>query len=87
VEEAVQIAERNSKLLTNTIWFCEPQLGNRGLYGDVRRDPEIDMMAVYWVLNLADGTNSLLEIAERSKVPFAQISSAAEILLRRGMLK
>jgi aminopeptidase-like protein len=37
------------------------------------------------VLNLSDGDNSLLDIAERSAIPFATIFAAAE-RLRQGEL-
>ena len=47
-------------------------------------DAEIN--ARLWVLNLSDGDHSLLDIAERSKLPFAQISEAAELLCTAGLL-
>jgi aminopeptidase-like protein len=61
---------------------CEPQLGKRGLYdaigGDVDRQSK--QLAMLWVLNLSDGSNSLLDIAERSGVPFSAIESVATVL-------
>ena len=35
-----------------------------------------------WVLNFADGPHSLLDIAERSKLPFEIILGAARLLRR-----
>jgi aminopeptidase-like protein len=68
---------------------CEPQLGRRGLYsqtgGDTGSVP--DQMAVLWVLNLSDGENSLLDIAERSGIPFNKIHHASEALLKTDLLK
>src|SRR5579864_2896587 len=46
----------------------EPQLGRRGLYGSVggQRFTGRDQIALLWVMNLADGSHSLLDIAERA---------------------
>ena len=60
----------------------EPQLGKRGLYSS----PGARELALLWVLNLSDGDNSLLDIAERSGVEFADIREAADVLLRAGLL-
>lgn len=43
-------------------------------------------MAYLWILNLADGNNSLVDIAERSKMPFVDIASAADRLLEAGLV-
>ena len=43
-------------------------------------------MAMLWVLNLADGSNGLLDIADRSGLAFATIADAAENLERAGLL-
>jgi aminopeptidase-like protein len=69
--------------------MCEPQLGRRGLYGNVggageSREREIAML---WVLNLSDGTHSLLDIAVRAQLPFEVISGAAERLRAAGLLE
>jgi aminopeptidase-like protein len=66
---------------------CEPQLGRRNLYRCTGGDTigaEID--ARLWVLNLSDGNYSLLDIAERSGIPFPMISDAAELLSQNGLL-
>jgi aminopeptidase-like protein len=68
---------------------CEPRLGDRGLYGAIggetnKKDWE---MAMLWVLNLSDGNSSLLDIAERSGLPFALIRSATDALVRQKLLK
>ena len=66
---------------------CEPQLGKRGLYsafgGTNIKQLE---MAMLWVLNLSDGNFSLLDIAERSGLPFHVINEAADMLLRHDLL-
>jgi aminopeptidase-like protein len=72
---------------TNLNPKCEPQLGRRGLYramgGTSNSDREEAML---WVLNLSDGTHSLLDIAERSHVAFARLREAADLLAAKGLL-
>jgi aminopeptidase-like protein len=66
----------------------EPQLGRRGLYrstGGYQDVPE-RQLALLWVLNQSDGMHSLLDIAERSRLPFRVISDAAADLERAGLL-
>ena len=47
---------------------------------------ESEINARLWVLNLSDGEHSLLDIAERSGLPFSVISDAAEVLREGGLL-
>jgi aminopeptidase-like protein len=67
---------------------CEPQLGRRGLYSSLGgdRDGPAKSMAFLWILNLADGGHSLLDIAERADVRFDTIARAAERLAEHGLL-
>jgi aminopeptidase-like protein len=67
---------------------CEPQLGKRGLYGPVGGSSHAvgSQMAMLWVLNLSDGTRSLLDVAERSRLPFAEVRAAAGALASAGLL-
>jgi aminopeptidase-like protein len=67
--------------------FCEPQLGRRNLYQSVGgAAPGMEVSARLWVLNLSDGEHSLLDIAERSGLPFSVISDAAEVLSQNKLL-
>jgi len=67
--------------------FCEPQLGRRNLYRSAGGDViGAEINARLWVLNLSDGENSLLDIAERSGLPFASIHDAAELLVQNDLL-
>ena len=43
-------------------------------------------MAMLWVLNQADGTQTLLDIAERAGLPFRAIRAAAAALTEAGLL-
>jgi aminopeptidase-like protein len=65
----------------------EPQLGRRGLYGSIGGGSNApDTMALLWVLNLADGWHSLLDIAERSGLAFRAVAAAARRLSEAGLL-
>ena len=44
-------------------------------------------MEILWVLNLSDGTHSLLDIAERSGIAFPLISKAAGALIDKELLE
>ena len=67
---------------------CEPQLGKRGLYQAIGSDKDVarKQMAMLWALNLADGTHSVLDIAERAGIPFEIMSDTCETLERSGLL-
>jgi len=78
----------NNRCYRNLSPFCEPQLGRRGLYHSTGGDSIAnEINARLWVLNLSDGTNSLLDIAERSRLPFSTILEAADLLRENGLLE
>jgi len=67
--------------------YCEPQLGRRNLYRTTGGDSiGTEIHARLWVLNLSDGNNSLLDIAERSGLSFHAIRDAAELMEQNGLL-
>ena len=78
----------NDAVYRNTMPKCEPQLGRRGLYGAIGGDKDAASanMAMLWILNLSDGTHSLLDIAERANLPFAVIRKAAQRLQSSDLL-
>jgi len=86
--EVVDVLE-NNKIYINTNPKCEPQLGKRGLYGSLggEQDKKMSEMAVLWVLNLSDGTRTLLDIANSSDLDFTVIKDAASVLLKGKLLK
>jgi aminopeptidase-like protein len=68
--------------------YGEPQLGRRGLYRSTGGGGmELETNASLWVLNLSDGEHSLLDIAERSGLPFSMIDQAAQMLCRNHLLE
>jgi len=84
----IDVLEHNGVYL-NTNPRGEPQLGKRGLYRGIGVDGDrrADEMALLWVLNLSDGTHTLLDIAERARIPFARVLRAVELLQRAGLLR
>ena len=87
LRDIVSVLE-NDAVYTRTHPFCEPQLGKRGLYSAVGgRTVQDDLeVAFLWTLNLADGAHGLLDIAERSGLPFDRIRQAAGLLCEHGLL-
>jgi aminopeptidase-like protein len=84
----LDILESNNRYL-NQNPKCEPQLGQRGLYrtmGGNVESKEVEL-ALLWVLNLSDGQHSLLDIAERSMLPFPAVHAAAGALETAGLLR
>jgi aminopeptidase-like protein len=63
----------------------EPQLGRRGLYRSIAGEASREM-ALLWVLNLSDGAHSLLDISDRSGLPFTAVREAAGALVERDLL-
>ena len=83
----INVLEQNHRYM-NQNPKCEPQLGKRGLYRAVagHQAKQSRELVLLWVLNLSDGKHSLLDIAERADVPFAEVHSAATALVECGLL-
>lgn len=88
INEAIGVIEGNGTFV-NTHPKGEPQLGKRGLYGAIGGDKDAAAanMAMLWILNQSDGTNSLLDVAEKARLPFAVIQRTAKLLADHGLLK
>ena len=86
--EIVTLIENNCIYQSN-FPYCEPQLGKRGLYKTTggHANAEQRELALLWVLNQSDGQHDLLEIAERSDIPFATIASAATELAATDLIR
>jgi aminopeptidase-like protein len=85
--EVFEVLEANRTYL-NLSPKCEPQLGKRGLYASTGGSSHAvpDQLALLWVLNLSDGRHTLLDTAERARLPFPKVRRAAEALERVGLL-
>jgi aminopeptidase-like protein len=86
--QIVNVLEHNVRYV-NQNPKCEPQLGRRGLYRSLGGglDRASRELAMLWVLNLSDGTQSLLDIAERSGLSFGAVQAAADALNSHGLVK
>ena len=68
----------------------EPQLGRRGLYRAIAGQKEAggaSQMELLWVLNLADGKYSLLEMADRADIPFRRIQKAVRLAVDAELIR
>jgi aminopeptidase-like protein len=66
----------------------EPQLGRRQLYREIGGQQENSgtTQALLWVLNLADGRHSLIDMAEQSSLPLWQLHDAARLAVDAGLI-
>jgi aminopeptidase-like protein len=87
-KDTVEVLEGNESYI-NLQPKCEPQLGRRGLYSAIGGDTHGKQaeLAMLWVLNLSDGKNSLLDIAEKSALPFSLIKQTADTLVNHNLLR
>ncbi len=93
LRESIDVYERILRILDANVRYvsrvplCEPQLGRRGLYGTLgTRDSAVFTDALLWVLNYADGTHDLLEVADRSGIAFAELVRAAAACQAAGLV-
>ena len=86
--EIIEVIESN-RTFANTISYCEPQLGKRDLYPTIGslKDTADTVNAMMWVLNLSDGSNDLIAIADKSKSDFRVIKEASDKLLEKDLLE
>jgi aminopeptidase-like protein len=83
----VDFLEQNRRY-RNLSPYGEPQLGKRNLYRSTGGGTiASDINAKLYVLNLSDGNNSVLDIAEKSGISFSEIQNAVEALINAGLLK
>jgi aminopeptidase-like protein len=83
--DVIDVVESNATY-KNLSPYGEPQLGRRGLYRGLGGGSS-EEMALLWVLSLSDGTNSLLEIADRAGIAFDGVRAAAERLAAHDLLE
>jgi len=94
MQESFALCLRALYIIDNNVTYtsrnphCEPQLGKRGLYRTVagQREGSYNEMALLWVLNLSDGSHSLLDMVERAQLPFEKLHGAAEALVQQGLI-
>ena len=84
----VELLERNKKYI-NTLPFCEPQLGKRGLYPNLggQKATEKYVSTMMWILNLSDGLNDLIDISEKTNIPVVDLYPVIDKLIKHDILK
>ena len=86
VLEVLEVLE-GDRTYRNLSPYGEPQLGRRGLYPSTGgKSASDEVMAMLWTLGLSDGRTSLLQVAERSGLRFADVHRAARALADAGLL-
>ncbi|MDH3981535.1 MAG: DUF4910 domain-containing protein [Kiritimatiellaceae bacterium] len=87
LEQVVKKIEGAEKYI-NLKPACEPQLGRRGLFKAIGGQSETKdfQMALLWVLNLSDGSQSLEDIAEQSGLDMDILQAAVAELLKTDLL-
>jgi aminopeptidase-like protein len=84
--EIVDVLEHN-ETYRNLFPFGEPQLGTRGIYREMAAENREMQLAMLWVLCLGDGEHTLLDVSDRSGIPFSQVRQAAELLTKHGLVR
>ena len=87
VLEVIDVIENNIRPV-NRLPNGEPQLGRRGLYPKIGgRSADEEVMAMLWLLNQADGGHALLDISNRSRLPFSLVRRTADKLAQHGLIE
>jgi aminopeptidase-like protein len=86
VTRIVEVLEGDASYV-NLSPYGEPQLGARGLYPTMGGKAASDaVMAMLWTLAYADGSTSLVEVADLADLDFDQVRRAADDLIGAGLL-
>ena len=69
--------------------MCEPQLGKYGLYNKFGALTKIDdaKSAIFWILSLTDGDNSVEDIAKKSSLGLDVIRKTIKILEKEKLIE
>lgn len=68
--------------------YGEPQVGRRGLFRSLsEKGRQEDELAMWWLLNLSDGKNDIISIAERSGARIEVLARVADKLEKAELLK
>lgn len=89
VYSEVIYALESNVIWKNTVPFCDPCLGPRGLYPTLstKQDYDKEFQAVFWLLSYADGMTDSLTIAEKSGLDPKTLMSVANRFAQAGLLK
>ena len=71
---------------------CEPQLGKRGIYHQIggqestMKQRKIEF-AIFWILNLSDGNNTIQDISKRSGISLEDLQNGIKILINSKLIQ
>lgn len=86
--EIIDALECSDQRYLNTSPYGEPRLGKRGLFRPIGGTALSRLEeARLWALNLADGSHSVLDMAERSRMDFRTLRTAIGELTACGLLQ
>ena len=86
LRRAIEAIEQNKKYRVKVL--CEPQMGKRGLYPTLStKNSGKQVRLMMDMVSFCDGENSLLEIAEKIKVPIWNLYDLVDILLSNDLLE
>ena len=88
----IELNEKNT-FYVNRLGFGEPQLGKRKLYKDLSAfnafNSDLDMITnnLFWILSLADGKTSSLEIFDKCKSNIKNFNKSINLLTEKGLIR
>ena len=88
----IELNEKNI-FYVNRLGFGEPQLGKRKLYKDLSTfnafNSDLDMITnnLFWILSLADGKTSSLEIFDKCKSNIKNFNKSINLLTEKGLIR
>jgi aminopeptidase-like protein len=85
--KCIECIEKNKTYKTTTL--CEPQMGRRNLRPTLGAGTNMtsNVMLMSNILAYADGSNDVLDIAEKLNIPMFEMFENIEILVKEGLLK
>lgn len=86
--DIIDILEKNNFYI-NKLPYCEPQLGKRGLYPQIGSQKNTDdfINSMMWILNLADGSNDLIDISIKSKIEIKKLIPILDKLIDNNLIE
>lgn len=84
--KSIELLEKNN--VYNSVNFCEPNLGKRGLYPTISTKAQNKKVRTLTnFLSYCDGTNDLIDIAIKIKVPVWELYEIVEQLLENRLIE
>lgn len=86
--KCIQVFELGQNIIPEINVYCEPNLGKRGLHPTIKKDEkDRSYRGIKHFISYCDGSNSILEIAELSKIDFFEAFEYYTILYKQNLFK